>query len=364
MKILWLTPKWPLPADDGQKRATMALLELTAAKHEVTLAAFGDGPEVPGVRHSLPLMARGLRLGDFAGLFAGLPITMRRFALGMDTSGFDLVVFDTLHVAAAVSQLPPRYVYRAHNVESELWARAAERKGALGPLFTTQARRVRDFERRVIAGADTVFPVSEDDLIKLRAIEPGGRFECIPIGTRFSEPPARRGDYFLFIGRLDWAPNREGLEWLLQKVWPTIRGQRLVIAGSGNGAWLERYRGLEGVGLRGRVDSVEPLYAGAKALLIPVFFGSGTRVKAIEAASLAVPVISTEIGVEGLGYVPGEHYLRAETEAEWAAALASYRDPGHGARSRALLLPKFELNQVAERFLRTATAHQRPVCLP
>ncbi len=39
--ILWITPKWPLPASDGARHATFALLsELTKVGEKVDLLSF------------------------------------------------------------------------------------------------------------------------------------------------------------------------------------------------------------------------------------------------------------------------------------------------------------------------------------
>jgi glycosyltransferase involved in cell wall biosynthesis len=60
--------------------------------------------------------------------------------------------------------------------------------------------------------------------------------------------------------------------------------------------------------------------------VVPIFQGSGTRLKAIEAAALGRPVISTELGVEGLPLRAGEHYLAAEDADGFAGACARLRD--------------------------------------
>jgi glycosyltransferase involved in cell wall biosynthesis len=49
--------------------------------------------------------------------------------------------------------------------------------------------------------------------------------------------------------------------------------------------------------------------------------GSGTRIKAFEAMALGRPVVSTTLGVEGLDITPGEHFLAADTAADFAAAI-------------------------------------------
>jgi hypothetical protein len=106
--------------------------------------------------------------------------------------------------------------------------------------------------------------------------------------------------------------------------------------------------------LIGRVDKVDELYRECAVSIVPIFYGSGTRVKAIESSRFSRPCLSTEIGVEGLGLVPGTTYFRAETAEEWIAALASM-DPTRarsvGTAAHDLLKGSFDLPAAAKKFL-------------
>jgi glycosyltransferase involved in cell wall biosynthesis len=56
-------------------------------------------------------------------------------------------------------------------------------------------------------------------------------------------------------------------------------------------------------------------------MVVPVFEGSGTRYKILEAFAAKVPVISTAIGAQGLQVKHGEHLLIAESAAEFVDAM-------------------------------------------
>jgi glycosyltransferase involved in cell wall biosynthesis len=73
--------------------------------------------------------------------------------------------------------------------------------------------------------------------------------------------------------------------------------------------------------LHGRVPSVEPYYAGAHAVIVPVLFGSGTRLKMVEAMVQRRPIVATAIGAEGLPAEPGRDYLEHDDAAGFADAL-------------------------------------------
>jgi glycosyltransferase involved in cell wall biosynthesis len=53
---------------------------------------------------------------------------------------------------------------------------------------------------------------------------------------------------------------------------------------------------------------------------MPIRMGSGTRIKAIKALNLGRPIVSTTLGVEGLGLIPGRHILIADSAEDLAAA--------------------------------------------
>jgi polysaccharide biosynthesis protein PslH len=76
----------------------------------------------------------------------------------------------------------------------------------------------------------------------------------------------------------------------------------------------------------GKVPDTLPYLHAAGAMPVPLHEGGGTRFKALEAFAAELPVVSTAKGVEGLGVVPGEHYLGAETTDEFVDALLGLFD--------------------------------------
>ena len=60
----------------------------------------------------------------------------------------------------------------------------------------------------------------------------------------------------------------------------------------------------------------------ADMVVVPIRFGSGTRVKIIEAFAHRIPVVSTTLGAEGLGVEDGRHLLLADTAQGLAASCA------------------------------------------
>ena len=71
----------------------------------------------------------------------------------------------------------------------------------------------------------------------------------------------------------------------------------------------------------GFVDDVRPYLARAAIFVCPMLDGGGTRLKILDALAMGKPVGATELAVEGLDLVDGQHFLRAETPRDFAAQI-------------------------------------------
>ena len=405
-RLVWILPRWPLPAADGASVANVNLLRgLSALGTSIDVVAIAPrsvdfDPEelkkICGVSSATVVYrevnGRGFQiLGMLAALKSfclrpWLPVTLAPFAdrnvrvelarilsqgpaSGKPWTG---IVYDGLHPASHSSSFaefkPPLpglpVYYRAHNVEAEIWQRTAlqPRLWPLRLFFRLQAFLMQRFESSVVRESAAVLSVSEKDFELFRSAVPGIKGGLVPIGYDFSETAAALppGEKFrlLFLGKLDWLPNREGLIWFLDRVWPEARRRRpdleLWIAGSGNSEWLKSRGDSPGIRFFGRVEKVDELYRDCALSIVPIFYGSGTRVKAIESNRFSRPCLSTELGVEGLGLTPGETYFKAETAEDWIAALVrldSAQTRTVGANAHDFLKKTFHLPFAAEKFL-------------
>ena len=80
----------------------------------------------------------------------------------------------------------------------------------------------------------------------------------------------------------------------------------------------------------GRVASMVPELARADLVAVPIRYGSGTRVKILEAFAHRLPVVSTTLGAEGLGLQGDRHLLIADVASAFADACLE----DHGLRER------------------------------
>lgn len=133
----------------------------------------------------------------------------------------------------------------------------------------------------------------------------------------------------LFVGGFGHRPNRVGLEWFVERVWPQLAGEaRLIVVGSNCPAELdERLRVNEGVQFEGSVSDsrLAELYASTRLSLAPLPYGAGLKGKVVEALSWGHRVIGSAYAFEGLEQEPFDTPALARrccsTPAEFAAAI-------------------------------------------
>jgi glycosyltransferase involved in cell wall biosynthesis len=164
-------------------------------------------------------------------------------------------------------------------------------------------------------------------------------------------------------GYMSYAPNLDACRWISQEVMPAVRKRlpsaviRLV-----GGFLTSELEAIDdpanGVEVIGPVPDTRPYYREADVFLMPMRAGGGTRIKALEAFATGVPIVSTTVGVEGLGAVPDSHVLIGETAEQLAdavvRALTDRELRGRLSREgRRLVESHFDWDQIAAAYERT-----------
>ncbi len=203
---------------------------------------------------------------------------------------------------------------------------------------------------------------SEDDRRYLRA---QSRVHVIPNTFDDSHVIVRRNPTvpprFGFIGHLGYQPNRDAVEWFGRFVWPEIERvlphAELRLIGDESSELL-RTRGLPGVALGYVADPTEEM-ATWTAMIIPVRFGGGTRIKISEAFVRRIPIVSTRLGAFGYDVKDGRELLLVDDAGEFArACIRIFKEPGLAERLTAagseLYRTRYSVEAVRQRLVAVA----------
>jgi polysaccharide biosynthesis protein PslH len=349
-RLIFVTRRPPFPFDNGARIRTHRLAAGLSGRYDMTLVTFADGPRyddtecseedlarvLPDVSLELLPYARRHPRGPRRGVLRRSSVTFGAYATPglhrclarlVDDDPDAVLHLDDPGVALAGIDLPARLkVFAPHNVEYRIVRDLAkEFTPTHRPFWEIEWRRIRAEERRLWSASDLCVAVSDVDAEPVRAegarriaVSPNGTDPAAPLPLR--PPAAGEPLRLLFVGMALFWPYERGIGWFVREVMPLLRAEGPVTFEVAGVPPENPVQG-EGVLYHGRVPEVRSHYERAHALVIPVFEGSGTRLKGVEAAVLGRPVISTRLGMEGLPLRAGEHYQAAETPQEFAAAV-------------------------------------------
>lgn len=142
-----------------------------------------------------------------------------------------------------------------------------------------------------------------------------------------SGPQPGRDDRVLYVGS-DNSGNTAAVDWFLTAVWPSIRHECTRAEFHVAGLVCRRLSnhpmvGRDGVCLHGLAEDVAPLLADAGVVVAPYLFGTGLKIKVIEAAAAGKLIVTSPAGTDGTGLAAGTDLFVANDAAAFAAAVVT-----------------------------------------
>ncbi len=243
---------------------------------------------------------------------------------------YDYVIVDHFFMFEYAFDIPKeKIIYHAHNAEYVLWERFSEENIGLKKIaIKWESKRIKKYERKICNGSNFIF-ASTNDIEKLKEVSQNhfNFIETLHLGNEdlLDYPNLNFRDLessILFIGTLTWGPNLDGIKWFLNNVWPSLHKQdkdiRFYIIGKYDNHELKSIVSkLSNVHLLGFVDNLEDYFQKAKVFISPLQYGSGIKVKNIEALYRGIPLVTTEIGVEGIDIKDGKEVFIVKNPDEY-----------------------------------------------
>jgi glycosyltransferase involved in cell wall biosynthesis len=383
-RVVLVTATEPEPRSFGKQVVLGGILDHLCARlgpdqvHVVLVGRPGiDRPAVPYHLHVIAKPSAAEQLGAVLRRVIGPPHsslqeaalwsgrTLAAIAATLAEIRADQQIWDTMRTGQYARNLgrKPRVLY-ADDLFSKRYASMLERidqdpsrvadplgefgkllPGAVGRVVGRKVvyRRLLQLERILTARSEDRAPAVFDATFLINAQESAELVERTgdpTIGTLLPllrEPAARKRRWdgrpvFVFLGGLDFAPNRDGLTWFLatfrDEVLAAIPDFRLLVVGRGSAnlpaeaaAWGDHVQAL------GWVDDLDRVLGSSAALLSPLRIGSGTKIKVLEALARGLPVVATGAGVLGLPVGRPDGCLVASAPEHLPGLLVQAADP-------------------------------------
>lgn len=129
----------------------------------------------------------------------------------------------------------------------------------------------------------------------------------------------------LMVGWYTYLPNYNGAIHFVKNVWGKVKkaipnAEFHVVGKYADNSFVRIMEANDGVIVKGFVEDLFKEYSSSNVVIVPIYEGSGTSVKVIEAMQMNRPVISTPKGVRGIEQflTNGKDYLRADSDKEFS----------------------------------------------
>ena len=349
MNILLLCNKSPYPPSEGGPMAmNSVIMGLIDAGHNVKVMAFNSNkyhvdiesiPEDYRAKTRIEFIDINLKikvLEAFKNLFSDESYHVKRFISEdfrnrlvevLKEEKFDIVQLEMIYMAPYIDTIrehsDAKIVMRMHNVEHKIWERIAKKTIFFAKRWYINhlARTLRQYEMSVLDKLDGIAAITLTDAAYFRRVTATPVID-LPFGVDIEKfnPVFEVEDKptFYHIGSMNWMPNEEGIKWFLNNVWGDVVKRvpeaKLYLAGRNMPKWLMKKNHKKNIEVVGEVPDAHEFVNQHNVAIVPLFSGSGMRIKIIESMALGKTVITTMIGAEGIQYTEFEDIIIADNE--------------------------------------------------
>ncbi len=203
--------------------------------------------------------------------------------------------------------------------------RQAEIENNLDLAIKAQETRRKELSNCLLA--NVTLTVTEEDARHLQQELPKLNYAILPNVHQLESPsnvPFEQREGLVFIGNYNHHPNEDAVYYLIEQVlpliWERLPDTSLYLIGSHMKPAMKTLASPH-IKVVGWVDQVAPEFAQRRVFVSYLRYGAGMKGKLGQALSLGLPIVTTQIGAEGMGLVEGETALIADDPIRFAQAV-------------------------------------------
>ncbi len=341
MKIFFACHRFPYPPNRGGKIRPFNIIRHLSQKHEVVVASLahtqqeldeGDGLKeycaeiyaevVPAkVRWLQALQALPSATPSSVAYF-GSSRLRRRIKEAASKTSFDAVMVHCAFAAQYGLQVSAKFrLMDFGDMDSGKWLDYSKwRSFPRSWAYYLEGHKLRRYEKQIAAAFDSCTLTTQGELEEFEKLQVDRPHNVIPNGVDGSYfhangGPAQGKPVVVFVGRMDYYPNIDGVLYFTESIFPAIRAAvpnvEFRIVGSNPTPAVQRLRQIPGVVVTGHVPDVRPFLKDAVVSVAPLRMARGTQNKILESMAIGIPVVSTPAAAKGIQAIPGIHILVA-----------------------------------------------------
>ena len=192
----------------------------------------------------------------------------------------------------------------------------------------SESNRLKDIEFYLFENVDTVLTPSDHEKKIIEEKFQGKQIVTIPAyyyETNSIDEESLTNFYqrdgLIFLGGFGHLPNVDGVKWFIREIYPLIKQKlpeiKLYIVGSNPLSDIVALSSTDIV-VTGFVKDLDPLFQKRRVFVSPLRYGAGVKGKIITSMAYGVPVVTTNIGNEGINLKNGAEAFITDDPTEFA----------------------------------------------
>lgn len=296
-------------------------------------------------------------------IFVDMIRTAMYFTAFKDTKCLKVLDMDDLLSARYEKQLHSKY-------KSNISGQYANSMSSLANLIVNNGT-VRNFilnvEKKLTRKAEILYSGLYDKVIFVSDVETSyinkiipNKAVTIPVGINTSNVDKRvakaEKNTLTFVGNLNVAANVDSLRWIISDILPLVKHPvRFMVIGKCPDSVRDEYKDNNHIVFTGRVVNLAEYVQKGQLFLSPLLYGTGIKTKILEAMSMGVPVVTNQVGAEGINAENGSEIMIADSEKDIAEIVDKILDNQTIAekiadKARLLAESKYSWNKIWDKF--------------